>query len=141
MAFFSKAVAKVRILFHIFQIFSKVFFIYFSEPLFKASREKGKSRSKNVSRSTTSLSECHCFAALVLESGCKSRGFIDNLQIYPTLFFCIFLKVHPKALCYRCVAKHIFSNQRFYLNWHTHCLFHARDNHPRFPPSHSKNIS
>ena len=38
------------------------------------------------------ISECHFVAALVLESGCKSSGFLIMLQIYSTLFFNFLMK-------------------------------------------------
>ena len=38
------------------------------------------------------ISECHFVAALVLESGCKSSGFLIMLQIYQTLFFIFLMK-------------------------------------------------
>ena len=71
-AYFLKAGAKVRTLFHIFQIFSEVFFhsAFFKREFQKETSPKQK---KYVRVPTPFLSECQNIAAPVLESGCKSR--------------------------------------------------------------------
>ena len=70
-AYFLKAGAKVRTLFHIFQMFSEVFLsCFFKGELQKETSPKQK---KYVRVPTPFLSECQNIAAPVLESGCKSR--------------------------------------------------------------------
>ena len=70
--FFLKAGAKVRTLFHIFQMFSEVFFhSAFSKGEFQ--KETSPKQKKQVRVPTPFLSECQNIAAPVLESGCKSR--------------------------------------------------------------------
>ena len=71
-AYFLKAGAKVRTLFHIFQMFSEVFFhSAFSKGEFQ--KETSPKQKKYVRVPTPFLSECQNIAASVLESGCKSR--------------------------------------------------------------------
>ena len=71
-AYFLKAGAKVRTLFHIFQIFPEVFFhSAFSNGRFQ--KETSPKQKKYVRVPTPFLSECQNIAAPVLESGCKSR--------------------------------------------------------------------
>ena len=71
-AYFLKAGAKVRTLFHIFQIFPEVFFhSAFSKGRFQ--KETSPKQKKYVRVPTPFLSECQNIAASVLESGCKSR--------------------------------------------------------------------
>ena len=71
-AYFLKAGAKVRTLFHIFQIFPEVFFhSAFSKGEFQ--KETSPKQKKYVRVPTPFLSECQNIAAPVLESGCKSR--------------------------------------------------------------------
>ena len=71
-AYFLKAGAKVRTLFHIFQMFSEVFFILlFQRGEFQ--KETSPKQKKYVRVPTPFLSECQNIAAPVLESGCKSR--------------------------------------------------------------------
>ena len=71
-AYFLKAGAKVRTLFHIFQIFPEVFFhSAFSKGRFQ--KETSPKQKKYVRVPTPFLSECQNIAAPVLESGCKSR--------------------------------------------------------------------
>ncbi len=71
-AYFLKAGAKVRTLFHIFQMFSEVFFhSAFSKEEFQ--KETSPKQKKYVRVPTPFLSECQNIAAPVLESGCKSR--------------------------------------------------------------------
>ena len=71
-AYFLKAGAKVRTLFHIFQMFSEVFFhSAFSNGRFQ--KETSPKQKKYVRVPTPFLSECQNIAAPVLESGCKSR--------------------------------------------------------------------
>ena len=67
-----KAGAKVRTLFHIFQMFSEVFFSFcFFKGEFQ--KETSPKQKKYVRVPTPFLSECQYIAAPVLESGCKSR--------------------------------------------------------------------
>ena len=71
-AYFLKAGAKVRTLFHIFQMFSEVFFSFcFFKGEFQ--KETSPKQKKYVRVPTPFLSECQNIAAPVLESGCKSR--------------------------------------------------------------------
>ena len=84
LAFFLKAGAKVRTLFHIFQINRKFFSFFFSKE--EVSKETASKEKKKVRVLTPFLSECQSIAAPVLESGCKSRGFKDMSQIYLSLF-------------------------------------------------------
>ena len=71
-AYFLKAGAKVRTLFHIFQIFPEVFFhSAFSKGEFQ--KETSPKQKKYVRVPTPFLSECQNIAASLLESGCKSR--------------------------------------------------------------------
>ncbi|MCG4563409.1 hypothetical protein L0P39_11580 [Bacteroides stercoris] len=70
-AYFLKAGAKVRTLFHIFQIFPEVFFSCFFKGEFQ--KETSPKQKKYVRVPTPFLSECQNIAAPVLESGCKSR--------------------------------------------------------------------
>ncbi|MBS6659062.1 MAG: hypothetical protein KH289_15050, partial [Bacteroides stercoris] len=71
-AYFLKAGAKVRTLFHIFQMFSEVFFhSAFSKEEFQ--KETSPKQKKYVRVPTPFLSECQNIAASLLESGCKSR--------------------------------------------------------------------
>ena len=71
-AYFLKAGAKIRTLFHIFQMFSEVFFhSAFSNGRFQ--KETNPKQKKYVRVPTPFLSECQNIAAPVLESGCKSR--------------------------------------------------------------------
>ena len=88
--FFSKADAKVRTLFHIFQIFSKVFFYFFS--FFKSSllrKEEQRKRTVVTARISKRLSNN---AALILKAGAKVRTLFHILQINLKFFSFFFLK-------------------------------------------------
>ena len=83
--FFSKADAKVRTLFHIFQIFSEVFFYFFS--FFKSSllrKEEQRKRTVVTARVSKSMS---INAALILKAGAKVRTLSHIFQIFPEVFF------------------------------------------------------
>ena len=83
--FFSKADAKVRTLFHIFQIFSEVFFLFFFF-LQVISLAKGRTKKKTVvtARISKRLSNN---AALILKAGAKVRTLFHILQINLKFFF------------------------------------------------------
>ena len=88
--FFSKADAKVRTLFHIFQIFSEVFFYFFS--FFKSSllrKEEQRKRTVVTARISKRLSNN---AALILKAGAKVRTLFHILQINLKFFSFFFLK-------------------------------------------------
>ena len=87
--FFSKADAKVRTLFHIFQIFSEVFFIF---SFFKSSllrKEEQRKRTVVTARVSKSMS---INAALILKAGAKVRTLFHILQINLKFFSFFFLK-------------------------------------------------
>ena len=87
--FFSKADAKVRTLFHIFQIFSEVFFIF---SFFKSSllrKEEQRKRTVVTARISKRLSNN---AALILKAGAKVRTLFHILQINLKFFSFFFLK-------------------------------------------------
>ena len=88
--FFSKADAKVRTLFHIFQIFSEVFF-YFFFFLQVISLAKGRTKKKTVvtARISKRLSNN---AALILKAGAKVRTLFHILQINLKFFFIFLFK-------------------------------------------------
>ena len=73
---FQKADAKVRTLKHIFQIFSEVFFYFFSF-LFprRLSCRKGGKKKKEEGPGTVSLKRMSTRAAFVFKSGCKGKDF------------------------------------------------------------------
>ena len=88
--FFSKADAKVRTLFHIFQIFSEVFFYFFS--FFKSSllrKEEQRKRTVVTARVSKRLSNN---AALILKAGAKVRTLFNILQINLKFFFIFLFK-------------------------------------------------
>lgn len=88
--FFSKADAKVRTLFHIFQIFSEVFFYFFS--FFKSSllrKEEQRKRTVVTARVSKRLSNN---AALILKAGAKVRTLFHILQINLKFFFIFLFK-------------------------------------------------
>ena len=66
-------------------IFGSFFIFLFPRRL--SVRKGGKRKRKKERFLHRFLSECQSIAALVLESGCKSRGFIDISQIYLPLFY------------------------------------------------------
>ena len=87
--FFSKADAKVRTLFHIFQIFSEVFFIF---SFFKSSllrKEEQRKRTVVTARVSKSMS---INAALILKAGAKVRTLFHILQINLKFFFIFLFK-------------------------------------------------
>ena len=87
--FFSKADAKVRTLFHIFQIFSEVFFIF---SFFKSSllrKEEQRKRTVVTARISKRLSNN---AALILKAGAKVRTLFHILQINLKFFFIFLFK-------------------------------------------------
>ena len=87
--FFSKADAKVRTLFHIFQIFSEVFFIF---SFFKSSllrKEEQRKRTVVTARVSKSMS---INAALILKAGAKVRTLFHILQTNLKFFSFFFLK-------------------------------------------------
>ena len=86
--FFSKADAKVRTLFHIFQIFSEVFFYFFFQVI---SLAKGRTKKKTVvtARISKRLSNN---AALILKAGAKVRTLFHILQINLKFFFIFLFK-------------------------------------------------
>ena len=87
--FFSKADAKVRTLFHIFQIFSEVFFIF---SFFKSSllrKEEQRKRTVVTARVSKRLSNN---AALILKAGAKVRTLFHILQINLKFFFIFLFK-------------------------------------------------
>ena len=88
--FFSKADAKVRTLFHIFQIFSEVFFLFFFF-LQVISLAKGRTKKKTVvtARISKRLSNN---AALILKAGAKVRTLFHILQINLKFFFIFLFK-------------------------------------------------
>ena len=88
--FFSKADAKVRTLFHIFQIFSEVFFYFFS--FFESSllrKEEQRKRTVVTARVSKRLSNN---AALILKAGAKVRTLFHILQINLKFFFIFLFK-------------------------------------------------
>ena len=72
--FFSKADAKVRTLFHIFQIFSEVFFLFFFF-LQIISLAKGRTKKKNC-RYRPGFKKIVKQRCSHFESGCKGKNFI-----------------------------------------------------------------
>ena len=87
--FFSKADAKVRTLFHIFQIFSEVFlfFSFFKSSLLR--KEEQRKRTVVTARISKRLSNN---AALILKAGAKVRTLFHILQINLKFFSFFFLK-------------------------------------------------
>ncbi|TGY07385.1 hypothetical protein E5355_06875 [Bacteroides muris (ex Afrizal et al. 2022)] len=66
-------------------MFSEVFFL-FSFPRPKLRKKPMAKRRKMIDYSSVLLSECQTIAALVPESGCKSRAFKDICKIYTSFF-------------------------------------------------------
>ena len=85
--FFSKADAKVRTLFNIFQIFSEVFFIFFF--LQVISLAKGRTKKKNC-RYRPDFKKIVKQRCSHFESGCKGKNFISYTPNKSEVFF-IFL--------------------------------------------------
>ena len=88
--FFSKADAKVRALFHIFQIFSEVFFLFFFF-LQVISLAKGRTKKKNC-RYRPGFKKIVKQRCSHFESGCKGKNFISYLpNVFGSFFsFCFF---------------------------------------------------
>ena len=82
--FFSKADAKVRTLFHIFQIFSEVFFIFFF--LQVISLAKGRTKKKNC-RYRPDFKKIVKQRCSHFESGCKGKNFILYTPNKSEVFF------------------------------------------------------
>ena len=82
--FFSKADAKVRTLFHIFQIFSEVFFIFFF--LQVISLAKGRTKKKNC-RYRPGFKKIVKQRCSHFESGCKGKNFILYTPNKSEVFF------------------------------------------------------
>ena len=87
--FFSKADAKVRTLFNIFQIFSEVFFIFFLSSSHLSCERKNKEKTVVTARVSKRLSNN---AALILKAGAKIRTLFHILQINLKFFSFFFLK-------------------------------------------------
>ena len=87
--FFSKADAKVRTLFYIFQIFSEVFFIFFLSSSHLSCERKNKEKTVVTARVSKRLSNN---AALILKAGAKVRTLFYILQINLKFFSFFFLK-------------------------------------------------
>ena len=82
--FFSKADAKVRALFHIFQIFSEVFFIFFFLQII--SLAKGRTKKKNC-RYRPGFKKIVKQRCSHFESGCKGKNFISYTPNKSEVFF------------------------------------------------------
>ena len=82
--FFSKADAKVRTLFNIFQIFSEVFFIFFF--LRVISLAKGRTKKKNC-RYRPGFKKIVKQRCSHFESGCKGKNFISYTPNKSEVFF------------------------------------------------------
>ena len=83
--FFSKADAKVRTLFHIFQIFSEVFFLFFFF-LQIISLAKGRTKKKNC-RYRPGFKKHVNQRCSHFESGCKGKNFILYTPNKSEVFF------------------------------------------------------
>ena len=86
--FFSKADAKVRTLFHIFQIFSEVFFLFFFF-LRVISLAKGRTKKKNC-RYRPGFKKIVKQRCSHFESGCKGKNFISYTPNKSEVFFSFF---------------------------------------------------
>ena len=87
--FFSKADAKVRTLFNIFQIFSEVFFIFFFLQIISLAKGRTKKKTVVTARVSKRLSNN---AALILKAGAKVRTLFHILQINLKFFFIFLFK-------------------------------------------------
>ena len=87
--FFSKADAKVRTLFHIFQIFSEVFFYFFS--FFKSSLLRKEEQRKNC-RYRPDFKKIVKQRCSHFESGCKGKNFISYTPNKSEVFFIFLFK-------------------------------------------------
>ena len=91
--FFSKADAKVRTLFHIFQIFSEVFLFFFFFSFLVVSlveREAKRKRKKKKTGHRFLKEECQLALLSFSKAGAKVRTLKHNFQMFPEVFF-IFL--------------------------------------------------
>ena len=86
--FFSKADAKVRTLFNIFQIFSEVFFIF---SFFKSSLLRKEEQRKNC-RYRPGFKKIVKQRCSHFESGCKDKNFISYTPNKSEVFFIFLFK-------------------------------------------------
>ena len=82
--FFSKADAKVRTLFHIFQIFSEVFFIFFLSSSHLSCERKNKEKNCRYRPGFKKIVKQRCSH---FESGCKGKNFISYTPNKSEVFF------------------------------------------------------
>ena len=82
--FFSKADAKVRTLFHIFQIFSEVFFIFFLSSSHLSCERKNKEKNCRYRPGFKKIVKQRCSH---FESGCKGKNFIPYTPNKSEVFF------------------------------------------------------
>ena len=87
--FFSKADAKVRTLFHIFQIFSEVFFIFFLSSSHLSCERKNKEKNCRYRPGFKKIVKQRCSH---LESGCKGKNFIPYTPNKSEVFFIFLFK-------------------------------------------------
>ena len=88
--FFSKADAKVRTLFHIFQIFSEVFFIFFLSSSHLSCERKNKE--KELSLPPGFQKDCQTTLLSFWKRGAKVRTLFHILQINLKFFFIFLFK-------------------------------------------------
>ena len=82
--FFSKADAKVRTLFHILQIFSEVFFIFFLSSSHLSCERKNKEKNCRYRPGFKKIVKQRCSH---FESGCKGKNFIPYTPNKSEVFF------------------------------------------------------
>ena len=82
--FFSKADAKVRTLFHIFQIFSEVFFYFFLSSSHLSCERKNKEKNCRYRPDFKKIVKQRCSH---FESGCKGKNFISYTPNKSEVFF------------------------------------------------------
>ena len=82
--FFSKADAKVRTLFYIFQIFSEVFFIFFLSSNHLSCERKNKEKDCRYRPDFKKIVKQRCSH---FESGCKGKNFISYTPNKSEVFF------------------------------------------------------
>ena len=85
--FFSKADAKVRTLFYIFQIFSEVFFIFFLSSSHLSCERKNKEKNCRYRPGFKKIVKQRCSH---FESGCKGKNFISYTPNKSEVFFSFF---------------------------------------------------
>ena len=90
--FFSKADAKVRTLFHIFQIFSEVFFIFFLSSSHLSCERKNKEKNSRYRPGFKKIVKQRCSH---FESGCKGKNFISYTPNKSEVFFSFFFLKAP----------------------------------------------